>query len=112
MIIGIIAISLILYVFVMLYLHDAILQIMYDRYRKDWIKVGKPLGSLFFIPDGFAAYLDIRRLRASRNFQYRLLFWAPDSLREDDRGIRLLWIYRLLVLLAPLLLILLFLYEI
>ena len=82
------------------YLHDAILKIMYDSYRKEWIKIGRPLGLLFFNPDGHLARFDIRRWRASGYFSYRLMFWAPEGIYDDSRGTGLLWTFRLLGVLS------------
>ncbi len=94
--IGILAfLGFMLCVFALLYLHDAILQILHDGYQKEWVKIGRPLGVLFFNPDGFWARFDFRRWRATQNFQYRLLFWAPSALSEDLSALRLLRIYRL-----------------
>ncbi len=76
------------------YLHDLILKIMYESYRREWEKIGRPLGILFFNPDGFLARFDIRRWRATHTFQYRLLFCAPFWIHDDVEGKRLLWIYR------------------
>ena len=108
--IGILAfVGLILCTLILLYLHDSILKIMYESYRKDWVKIGRPLG-FFFNPVGFAAWFDLRRWRASQHFQYRLLFWAPDQLYEDIQGARLLWIYRAVGILSIIFFILFFLY--
>ncbi|CAN5294648.1 hypothetical protein BH20ACI2_BH20ACI2_01970 [soil metagenome] len=83
-----------------MFVYDCLLKIQYESHQKDWIKFGRPLGLLFFNPEGFSAWLSIKRWRASQKFPYRMFFMPPPWVKDDPEALKLLWIYRLLGILS------------